>query len=90
MTELYKRYIILNSLLGGCAQDTSSCCSRMAAYMRHLPHTVKGSSFATGLEIQDKRRRVLMISTGSKAVDTILGGECMPAFVFTAHLTSAT
>jgi len=36
-----------------------------------------GSSFATGLEVQDKRRRVIMISTGSKAVDTILGGGIM-------------
>ncbi|KAJ3488198.1 hypothetical protein NLI96_g3031 [Meripilus lineatus] len=35
---------------------------------------IKGSSFATGLEVQEKRKRVLMISTGSKAVDTILGG----------------
>ncbi|TCD68109.1 Meiotic recombination protein dmc1 [Steccherinum ochraceum] len=34
----------------------------------------QGSSFATGLEIQEKRKRVLFISTGSKAVDTMLGG----------------
>jgi hypothetical protein len=38
---------------------------------------MKGSSFATGLEIQDKRKRVLSISTGSKAVDAILGGGVM-------------
>ncbi|KIP10095.1 hypothetical protein PHLGIDRAFT_273037 [Phlebiopsis gigantea 11061_1 CR5-6] len=36
-----------------------------------------GSSFATGLEIQEKRKRVLTISTGSKNVDTILGGGIM-------------
>ncbi|PAV15487.1 family atpase dmc1 [Pyrrhoderma noxium] len=35
----------------------------------------KGSSFATGLEVQDKRRRVLLISTGSKSVDAMLGGD---------------
>ncbi|KZV74888.1 hypothetical protein PENSPDRAFT_154551 [Peniophora sp. CONT] len=35
---------------------------------------IQGSSFATGLEMQDKRKRVLCISTGSKAVDGILGG----------------
>jgi len=35
----------------------------------------KGSSFATGIEVQDRRKRVLVISTGSKSVDTILGGE---------------
>lgn len=33
-----------------------------------------GSSFATGLEVQDKRHTVQFISTGSKAVDGILGG----------------
>jgi len=36
---------------------------------------MKGSSFATGIEVQDRRKRVLVISTGSKSVDTILGGE---------------
>ena len=35
----------------------------------------QGSSFATGLEVQEKRKRVLTISTGSKAVDNALGGE---------------
>lgn len=35
----------------------------------------KGSSFATGLELQEKRKRVLAIGTGSKAVDAILGGK---------------
>ena len=39
-----------------------------------LTDVVQGSSFATGLEVQDKRKRVLLISTGSKNVDTILGG----------------
>lgn len=40
---------------------------------------IQGTSFATGLELQDKRKRVLCISTGSKAVDGILGGtsSCM-------------
>ncbi|KAH9950889.1 Rad51-domain-containing protein [Amylocystis lapponica] len=38
---------------------------------------IKGSSFATGLEVQEKRKRVLIISTGSKSVDTILGGGIM-------------
>lgn len=35
----------------------------------------QGSSFSTGLEVSDKRRKVNMISTGSKSVDLILGGE---------------
>ncbi|KAJ7161362.1 Rad51-domain-containing protein [Mycena crocata] len=35
---------------------------------------IKGSSFATGVEVQDKRKKVIMISTGSKSVDGILGG----------------
>lgn len=34
----------------------------------------QGSSFATGVEVQEKRKKVNMISTGSKAVDAILGG----------------
>ena len=38
----------------------------------------QGSSFATGLEVQEKRKRVLIISTGSKNVDTILGGDHHP------------
>ena len=35
----------------------------------------QGSSFSTGIEVQDRRRRVLVISTGSKSVDAILGGR---------------
>ena len=34
----------------------------------------QGSSFATGLEMQDKRKHVLALSTGSKSVDAMLGG----------------
>ncbi|KAH9937316.1 LIM15/DMC1 [Fomitopsis serialis] len=45
--------------------------------IKEAAHKILGSSFATGLEVQDKRRRVIMISTGSKAVDTILGGGIM-------------
>ncbi|ETW87057.1 hypothetical protein HETIRDRAFT_413401 [Heterobasidion irregulare TC 32-1] len=37
----------------------------------------QGSSFATGLEMQDKRKRVLALSTGSKSVDAMLGGGIM-------------
>ncbi|KAI0964085.1 hypothetical protein AcW1_000986 [Taiwanofungus camphoratus] len=36
---------------------------------------IQGSSFATGLEVQEKRKKVLIISTGSKSVDIILGGN---------------
>ncbi|KAJ3511486.1 hypothetical protein NLJ89_g4074 [Agrocybe chaxingu] len=38
---------------------------------------ILGSSFATGVEVQDKRKRVHAISTGSKSVDGILGGGIM-------------
>ncbi|KAI0962077.1 hypothetical protein AcV7_000998 [Taiwanofungus camphoratus] len=38
---------------------------------------IQGSSFATGLEVQEKRKKVLIISTGSKSVDIILGGGIM-------------
>ncbi|KAJ7631155.1 Rad51-domain-containing protein [Roridomyces roridus] len=41
------------------------------------PIDAQGSSFATGVEVQDKRKKVLTISTGSKAVDGILGGGIM-------------
>jgi hypothetical protein len=34
----------------------------------------QGSSFATGVDVQEKRKRVLVISTGSKSVDAVLGG----------------
>jgi RecA/RadA recombinase len=36
---------------------------------------IQGSSFATGLELQERRKRVLTISTGSKVVDAMLGGK---------------
>ncbi|KAI0778332.1 hypothetical protein BD413DRAFT_508441 [Trametes elegans] len=42
--------------------------------IKEAAHKVLGSSFATGLEVQEKRKRVLTISSGSKAVDTALGG----------------
>ncbi|KAL4246973.1 RecA family protein [Abortiporus biennis] len=45
--------------------------------IKEAAHKILGSSFATGLEIQEKRKRVLIISTGSKNVDTILGGGIM-------------
>jgi len=35
---------------------------------------ILGSSFSTGLEVSDRRRKVNVISTGSKSVDSILGG----------------
>ncbi|KAK0246323.1 Rad51-domain-containing protein [Armillaria nabsnona] len=45
--------------------------------IKEAAHKILGSSFATGIEVQDKRRRVLTISTGSKSVDGILGGGIM-------------
>ncbi|KDQ19880.1 hypothetical protein BOTBODRAFT_169925 [Botryobasidium botryosum FD-172 SS1] len=35
---------------------------------------ITGSSFCTGVQVAEKRQRVVAISTGSKAVDAILGG----------------
>ncbi|KAH9968232.1 Rad51-domain-containing protein [Russula dissimulans] len=43
--------------------------------IKEAAHKIIGSSFATGLELQERRKRVLVISTGSKAVDAILGGR---------------
>ncbi|CAE6441418.1 unnamed protein product [Rhizoctonia solani] len=36
-----------------------------------------GSSFQTGMQVSDKRKRVLQISSGSKSVDGMLGGGFM-------------
>jgi RecA/RadA recombinase len=46
---------------------------------------MQGSSFATGLEVSDKRKRVLILSTGSKNVDGILGGRFAPLRCMQAH-----
>ncbi|KAL0951501.1 hypothetical protein HGRIS_008186 [Hohenbuehelia grisea] len=43
--------------------------------LKEAAHKILGSSFATGVEIQEKRKRVNSISTGSKNVDAILGGD---------------
>ncbi|KAK7465341.1 Meiotic recombination protein dmc1 [Stygiomarasmius scandens] len=45
--------------------------------IKEAAHKILGSSFSTGVEVQDKRKRVLVISTGSKSVDAILGGGLM-------------
>lgn len=45
--------------------------------IKEAAHKILGSSFLTGVELQEKRRRVNVISTGSKIVDTILGGGVM-------------
>ncbi|THV07623.1 hypothetical protein K435DRAFT_263221 [Dendrothele bispora CBS 962.96] len=42
--------------------------------IKEAAHKILGSSFSTGFEVQDKRKRVLVISTGSKSVDAVLGG----------------
>ncbi|RPD82409.1 hypothetical protein L226DRAFT_25322 [Lentinus tigrinus ALCF2SS1-7] len=54
--------------------------------IKEAAHKILGSSFATGLEVQDKRKRVLLVSTGSKAVDTALGGAHLtPMVVLVLH-----
>ncbi|KAF8415049.1 putative DMC1 protein [Boletus edulis BED1] len=42
--------------------------------IKEAAQKIAGSSFATGVEVQDRRKRVLVITTGSKSVDAILGG----------------
>ncbi|KAJ7361523.1 Rad51-domain-containing protein [Mycena albidolilacea] len=58
--------------------------------IKEAAHKILGSSFATGVEIQDKRKRVIMISTGSKSVDGILGvyGEFRTGKTQLAHTMS--
>lgn len=42
--------------------------------IKEAAHKILGSSFATGVQVQERRKRVNIISTGSKSVDSILGG----------------
>ncbi|KAI9444286.1 Rad51-domain-containing protein [Lactarius indigo] len=57
---------------------------------KEAAHKITGSSFATGLELQEKRKRVLAISTGSKSVDVMLGvyGEYRTGKTQLAHTMS--
>ncbi|KAG8219473.1 hypothetical protein J3R82DRAFT_402 [Butyriboletus roseoflavus] len=57
---------------GSRAED---CGNRFVSNVIQELTQVQGSSFATGVEVQDRRKRVLVISTGSKSVDAILGGK---------------
>ncbi|KAF7325531.1 hypothetical protein MKEN_00402400 [Mycena kentingensis (nom. inval.)] len=43
--------------------------------IKDAANKIMGSSCATGVEVQDKRKRVFTISTGSKAVDQIMAGQ---------------
>lgn len=45
--------------------------------IKEAAHKILGSSFATGVEVQERRKKVHIISTGSKSVDAILGGGLM-------------
>jgi meiotic recombination protein DMC1 len=45
--------------------------------LSHTDNRVQGSSFQTGVQVSDKRKRVLQISSGSKSVDSMLGGGFM-------------
>ncbi|KAF8349683.1 Rad51-domain-containing protein [Amanita rubescens] len=58
--------------------------------IKEAAHKILGSSFATGFEVQDKRKRVLVISTGSKSVDAMLGvyGEFRTGKTQLAHTMS--
>ncbi|CAE6535465.1 unnamed protein product [Rhizoctonia solani] len=45
--------------------------------IKEAAQKILGSSFQTGVQVADKRKRVLQISTGSKSVDGMLGGGFM-------------
>ncbi|CAE7149712.1 unnamed protein product [Rhizoctonia solani] len=45
--------------------------------IKEAAQKILGSSFQTGVQVSDKRKRVLQISTGSKSVDGMLGGGFM-------------
>ncbi|QRV97253.1 meiotic recombination protein DMC1, related protein [Ceratobasidium sp. AG-Ba] len=45
--------------------------------IKEASQKILGSSFQTGIQVSDKRKRVLHISSGSKSVDNMLGGGFM-------------
>ncbi|KAG8718624.1 Meiotic recombination protein dmc1 [Ceratobasidium sp. 395] len=45
--------------------------------IKEASQKILGSSFQTGVQVSDKRKRVLQISSGSKSVDGMLGGGFM-------------
>ncbi|CCO34407.1 Meiotic recombination protein dmc1 [Rhizoctonia solani AG-1 IB] len=45
--------------------------------IKEAAQKILGSSFQTGVQVSDKRKRVLQISSGSKSVDGMLGGGFM-------------
>lgn len=56
------------------AQKIAVCSLPLFLAYFWLKNGGQGSSFATGVEVQDRRKKVNAISTGSKMVDGILGG----------------
>ncbi|CAE6424385.1 unnamed protein product [Rhizoctonia solani] len=45
--------------------------------IKEAAQKILGSSFQTGVQVSEKRKRVLQISSGSKSVDAMLGGGFM-------------
>ncbi|KAG9098999.1 Meiotic recombination protein dmc1 [Ceratobasidium sp. UAMH 11750] len=45
--------------------------------IKEASQKILGSSFQTGVQVSDKRKRVIQVSSGSKSVDTMLGGGFM-------------
>ncbi|QRV83104.1 meiotic recombination protein DMC1, related protein [Ceratobasidium sp. AG-Ba] len=45
--------------------------------IKEASQKILGSSFQTGIQVSDKRKRVLQISSASKSVDNMLGGGFM-------------
>ncbi|KAF6766623.1 Rad51-domain-containing protein, partial [Ephemerocybe angulata] len=45
--------------------------------IKEAAQKISGSAFSTGVEVADKRKKVISISTGSKIVDGMLGGGIM-------------
>ncbi|KAB5590609.1 Meiotic recombination protein DMC1 [Ceratobasidium theobromae] len=45
--------------------------------IKEAAQKILGSSFQTGIQVSEKRKRVLQISSGSKSVDAMLGGGFM-------------
>ncbi|CUA76539.1 Meiotic recombination protein dmc1 [Schizosaccharomyces pombe 972h-] [Rhizoctonia solani] len=53
--------------------------------IKEAAQKILGSSFQTGMQVSEKRKRVLQISSGSKSVDAMLGGGFMSQSISEAY-----
>jgi meiotic recombination protein DMC1 len=69
----------VGSVLQTCSRDLNAIKGLSDAKIEKIKEAAKkldcrGSAFKTGLEMKDKRKQVIHVTTGSTALDAILGG----------------